>query len=253
MRKDDGFTATGKFYSFRPGYPPDAIRWVVERLGLDGSGRMLDVGCGTGHACFCFAGQFAQIIGIDPSAPMLDEAKAIALKRGASGFEFRQMKAEDLPADLGAFRLICFGASFHRVDRERVLDICHGMLEPGGGLALLFPSVPWRGDALWKEAIRHAIKDWTGKTIGGPFELSQNFITRSQFGVYQESNFAEMHTWSAEEVIGYLKSTSVCSPAALGERTDAFGRDLTSRLLKLQPDGRFRGVLETTVVLAVRR
>jgi hypothetical protein len=33
---------------------------------------------------------------------------------------FRKLRAEDLPAELGSFRLITFGASCHRTDRDRV-------------------------------------------------------------------------------------------------------------------------------------
>ena len=250
--KDDGFTATAEFYSNRPGYPPEAIRWIVDRLALDGRGRMLDVGCGTGHVCFCFAGEFDQIIGIDPSQQMLNHAKSIARERGLSEYEFLRMKAEDLPADLGRFRLISFGASFHRTDQEQTLNTVYDMLEPKGGLALLFPSVPWRGEGVWKEALREVVKEWTGTTLGGPFEPSQNVVRRSRFRDCAEHDFRERHIWTLKELTGYLKSTSFCSPAVVGERIGEFGRDLANRLLKVQPDAEFHDEMETTVVLSVK-
>ncbi len=36
--------------------------------------------------------------------------------------------------------------------------------------------------------------------------------------------------WSFEDILGYLKSTSVCSETALGERFPAFEADLRSAL-----------------------
>jgi hypothetical protein len=42
------------------------------------------------------------------------------------------LRAEDLPAGLGTFRLVTFAQSFHWMDRDRVAAVVHGMLEPGG-------------------------------------------------------------------------------------------------------------------------
>jgi SAM-dependent methyltransferase len=251
--KDDGFAATAQFYSHRPAYPIAAIQWITDQLRLDGRGRMLDVGCGTGHVCLRFADKFSRIVGIDPSRHMLDAAEATALHQGLSGFEFRQMTAEDLPADLGEFRMISFGASFHRTERERTANAAHQMLEPGGGLALLFPSTPWRGDSPWKDELKRVIEEWTGSAVGGPFEPSQNPIRRSTFGDCLERNFLEHHVWTASQLVGYMKSTSLCSPIALGDRSADFVADLTARLSKVQPDGALHDVLETTVVLAIKR
>ncbi len=214
---------------------------------------MLDVGCGTGHVCFRFSGKFSRIIGIDPSQQMLAQAEAIASMRNLSEFEFRLMKAEDLPAELGMFRLITFGASFHRTARERVVDIVYDMLDPGGGLGLLFPSGPWQGESPWKETLRQTVKNWTDTSMGGPFEPSQNVIARSKFRTYKICDFQEEHTWSVAELIGFLKSTSFCSPSVLTVHIEEFERDLTAKLLEVQPDGRFHDLFETTVVLSIRK
>jgi len=211
---------------------------------------MLDVGCGTGHVCLRFAGKFAQIIGIDPSKPMLAEAASIASAGGLAEFEFRRLKAEDLPAGLGMFRLVTFGASFHRVDQVQVTETVYDMLESQGGLALLFPPVPWRGDASWKAALRGKVKEWTGKTLGGPFEPSQNVIARSRFGTCQVRDFQEDHVWSTAQLTGFLLSTSSCSPAILGTGAHEFESDLAAALLHVHPQGRFPDMLETTVVLS---
>ena len=211
---------------------------------------MLDVGCGTGHVCFAFSGRFRQIMGIDPSHPMLVEAESIASAQKLTGFTFHQLKAEDLPGDLGLFQLITFGQSFHRTAQERMTDIVYRMLEPEGGLALFFASVPWRGEAPWKEVMRRIVKKWTDSTIGGSFVPSQGIIGQSVFGTYENFRVQEEYVWSAPDLIGFLFSTSFCSRSILGSRADAFARDLTTQLLNVQPDGRFQDQLETTVVLA---
>ncbi|KPK42341.1 MAG: hypothetical protein AMK72_14385 [Planctomycetes bacterium SM23_25] len=246
----DSFADAARFYHHRPAYPAAAIQWIADQLHLDGRGMMLDVGCGTGHVCLRFTGKFARIIGIDPSEPMLAEAASIASRRRLTEFEFRQLKAEDLPGGLGLFRLITFGASFHRVNREHVTELVYGMLEPQGGLALLFPPVPWRGESSWKAALRRTVKEWMGMTLGGPFEPSQNVVGRSSFGTCEVRSFQEDHVWSAGELVGFLLSTSLCSPGILGSRTHEFEKDLAAALLRCHPDGRFHDVLDTTVVLS---
>ncbi len=248
----DLFADAAGFYHHRPAYPAMAIQWIADTLRLDGQGRMLDVGCGTGHVCLRFADKFDHIIGIDPSGPMLAEAGSIAAARGLTQFEFRQLKAEDLPAGLGTFRLITFGASFHRVNRELVSKHAYRMLEAQGGLALLFPAVPWRGRSPWKAALRRTIEKWTGKPLDEPFEPSQNVIARSSFGGCEVHEFQKNHTWSTAELVGYLLSTSFCSRSVLGVRAHEFEQDLTACLLDVQPDGQFLDELETTVVFARR-
>ena len=249
----DPFASAAQYYFHRPSYPPAAIRWIVNQTTLDPQARLLDVGCGTGHVCFCFSNYFQHIIGIDPSQPMLDQAKAIALSAGVSSISFRRMKAEDLPADLGAFRLITFGASFHRTEKARVLDLTYDMLEPHGTLALLFPSVPWRGDAPWKRALRDTVQRFTGKCLDEDFEPGEDVVRRSRYGHSLVRDFVAECRWSCESLVGYLKSTSFCSPSTLGSRMQEFERELTETLQKVQPDAVFEDTLTTTVLLAHRR
>jgi len=250
----DLFAEAAKFYSHRPAYPAEAIQWIADELRLDSCGRMLDVGCGTGHVCLRFAGWFDQIVGIDPSEPMLIEARTIASCCGPTGkFSFHNMCAEELPGGLGEFRLVSFGASFHRVRQHQVLETIYDMIQPGGGLALLFPGVPWCGDESWKQVLRQTVRDWTGKLLGGPFVPSQEAVRSSRFGDYLERDFCEDHAWSLGELVGYMRSTSFASSSALADRTEGFYDDLSIRLLRDRPDGVFLDILETTVVMAARK
>jgi cyclopropane fatty-acyl-phospholipid synthase-like methyltransferase len=250
LPKDDGFAETAEFYSHRPPYATAAIQWIVEQLKLDGRGRLLDIGCGTGHVCIPLASSFAATVGIDSSQPMLDEALLLAANGGVSSIEFRQMSVEELPSNLGAFQLITFGDSFHRVDRERVAATTYSMLEPGGTLVLLFRSTPWRGDSAWSSELRAVIEDWTGHKLGGAFVPSQEVVRRSSFGDCEERDFREARVWTVTQIAGYVKSTSLCSPRVFGARMPDFEHDLIKRLLRIQPDNLFPDVLETTVVVA---
>ena len=60
------------------------------------------------------------------------------------------------------------------------------------------------------------------------------------FTVVGHYEFAEIHEWTLDELIGFLYSTSILSRDTLGERTDAFEADLRQRLGAVEPSGIFR-------------
>lgn len=110
-------------------YPPELADALGAALGLDGTGRLLDVGCGPGSLTLLLAPLFSSAVGVDPDADMLAEAQRAA---GATPVEWRQLRAEELPADLGTFRTVVFAQSFHWMDQPLVAERVRGMLEEGG-------------------------------------------------------------------------------------------------------------------------
>jgi hypothetical protein len=83
---------------------------------------------------------------------------AVRRQCGSLQHVWRQLRAEDLPADLGTFRVVTFAQSFHRMDRLLVARRVRDMLSPGGGLGprsatthrgvagdelLPYPRPPW--------------------------------------------------------------------------------------------------------------
>src|SRR5215470_6558939 len=57
----------------RPAYSPELEAVLTQKVGLDGNGRLLDVGCGPGVLTVRLAHLFAQAVGLDPDAGMLAE------------------------------------------------------------------------------------------------------------------------------------------------------------------------------------
>ncbi|NRN67877.1 hypothetical protein GC106_51180 [Kibdelosporangium sp. 4NS15] len=92
-------------------YPPALAGAMATELGLDGTGRLLDVGCGPGSLTLLLADKFEQALGIDADPDMITEATRLAA--GKPNTRWLHMRAEDLPAGLGTFRLITFAQSFH--------------------------------------------------------------------------------------------------------------------------------------------
>ena len=58
------------------------------------------------------------------------------------------------------------------------------------------------------------------------------------------------HVWTIDTLVGYLYSTSFCSPALLGRNQAAFENDLRHTLLALNPAGLFAQTLVAQYILA---
>src|SRR5690349_23730188 len=47
---------------------------VAHKFNLDGTGRLLDLGCGTGQLAIPFSSYFEEVIGLDPEPEMLEQS-----------------------------------------------------------------------------------------------------------------------------------------------------------------------------------
>src|SRR3954453_17111555 len=137
--------AAAHYRQGRPAYSSELESVLAHELTLDGSGRLLDVGCGPGLLTVRLAHLFEEAVGLDPDPDMLAEARRAAETRGVPNIRWVEAVAEDLPgAAPGRFRLVTFGQSFHWTDEARVAEAVYDILEPSGALALIVHTVDGR-------------------------------------------------------------------------------------------------------------
>ena len=120
------FAGTAAHYSIgRMPYPPELITAVRDELGLDGTGRLPDVGCGPGALTLPLAPLVETVVGVDPDPDMIAEARRRADAAGIGNIEWRTMRAEDLSAGpgLSGFRAAVFAQSFHWMDQPLVAEL----------------------------------------------------------------------------------------------------------------------------------
>ncbi|MEU3730755.1 methyltransferase domain-containing protein [Streptomyces sp. NPDC033538] len=137
---DHGAGRYDRLVALNPGYHAQ-LRRSARRLGLADGGagrRVLDLGCGTGASTAALAAAFpaAEIVGVDASAGMLERARA---KRWPSRVSFVHAPAEELHrAEAGGpFDAVLAGYLFRNLtDPDAVLRTVHGLLTPGGRLAV---------------------------------------------------------------------------------------------------------------------
>ncbi|VXC49437.1 SAM-dependent methyltransferase [Enterobacterales bacterium 8AC] len=95
--------------------------------------RLLDVGCGAGHASFTAAARVAQVVAYDLSAQMLDVVGKAAAEKGLGNVQVQQGVAERLPFDDASFDVVISRYSAHHWhDVGQALREVKRVLKPGG-------------------------------------------------------------------------------------------------------------------------
>ena len=126
-------TAAAEYERHRPDYPEEALRWVADRLALDGQARVLDVGAGTGKLTRALVALGFEVVALEPGNPMLEQLRAAVPEA-----EALEGQAEEIPLPDQTIDAAFAGQAFHWFDRERALPELHRVIRPGGGLALLW-------------------------------------------------------------------------------------------------------------------
>jgi SAM-dependent methyltransferase len=112
----------GSARHYRPGRPPYSAELpatLTRELGLDGQGRLLDVGCGPGILTLGLADLFDEA---DPE--MLAVGAEVAAEQQVANVRWVQDVAENLDVvDGHPFRLVTFGQSFHWTQRDPVAEL----------------------------------------------------------------------------------------------------------------------------------
>jgi SAM-dependent methyltransferase len=254
----------------RPPYSPQLEAVLSEELDLDGSGRLLDAGCGPGILTVRLAHLFTDAVGLDPDPAMLGEGRRVASERGITNIRWVQAVAEDLPgAAPGAYRLVTFGQSFHWTDEARVAEAVYEVLEPGGALALIVHSVAGRPvpPSPGPPPIPHAeIKALVEKHLGTTKRAGQgvapvrtarfeDVLVRTRFGlprVIFVPGIPDLIRTSESVLSGYF-SMSFSAPHLFGDRVEHFATEVRELLTSRSPEGVFWDWPGDTEVVLGRR
>jgi Methyltransferase domain len=241
----------------RVAYPQALADLLAAELGLDGSGRLLDVGCGPGSLTLLLAPLVAEAIGIDADPDMIAEAEDLAVRAGVRNAGWRVLRAEDLPAGLGSFRLVTLAQSFHWMDRASVAAAAHGMLQPGGTCAHVHATThegvdtsdPLPHPQPPRAAIAELVRRYLGpRRRAGQGVLPTGSTPGGEDAIYRAAGFTGPRRLelpgavvdrTADQVVAAVLSLSGSAPHLFGPRRAAFEADLRALLHDTSPTGVF--------------
>ncbi|MBA3418938.1 MAG: class I SAM-dependent methyltransferase [Geodermatophilaceae bacterium] len=238
-------------------YPAEVADALSDAMGLDGSGRLLDVGCGPGSLTLLLAPLFVESVGIDADPDMIAVAGQAASRAGVGNVRWRQLRAEDLPAGLGTFRLVSFAQSFHWTDRPRVAQLVRVMLEPNGAVVLVqatthqgvpgedplpHPRPPRTEIAALVAAFLGSIRRAGRGSLPAGTPSGEDVVLRDagfQGPDRVEVGGGRVWTRTEDEVVASVFSLSSAAPHLFGDRLTSFEADLRDLLHRYAPDGMF--------------
>jgi SAM-dependent methyltransferase len=254
----------------RPPYSPQLEEVLTGELGLDGSGRLLDGGCGPGILTIRLAHLFEGVVGLDPDAAMLAEGRRVADERGVANIRWVQAVAEDLPdAAPGPYRLVTFGQSLHWTDEVRVAEAVYDLLEAGGALALVVHTVEGRPEPpspgpprIPHDEIEALVEKYLGTTRRAGQGVSpvrthrfEDVLVRTRFGAPRSifvPGIPDLLRDSESVLSGYF-SLSISAPHLYGDRADDFAIEVRELLAERSPDGVFWDWPGDTEVVLARK
>ncbi len=207
---------------FRPSYPPELFAWLADVS--PSRDLAVDLGTGNGQAAVSLAAHFERVIGIEPSAEQLANARPHAR------VEYRVATAEATGLADDAADLVLAAQSFHWFQPDPFFAEVRRVLRPHGVLALvtyalsrITPEVDAVVDELYGsldpywEPERRVVEDGYA-SVAVPFSeiASPTFAMRS--------------SWTADDLVGYLGTWSALRKAAAEGHNplDVYGPRLTA-------------------------
>lgn len=254
----DLFKGTARDYSeHRHPYPPEVIDHLVEIGGLNGTGRLLDCGCGTGQLFLPLAKHFQEVTAIDPDPDMIEFANRQISAVGLKNIILQQMRAEEISSELGQFQMIAFGASFHWTDRQRVGELVYDRLLPGGFLISINPPGIYNQPTPWGVEIKRIIDEFLGPTRrAGSGTYSQGvyhevLLEKTRFaGCVDSRHIVIDEWWSIDRIVGWLFSSSHSSRFLLGDAAEDFERKIREVLHPFAEAGVIKRTIDYTITQA---
>lgn len=246
------FEGTAEDYDrYRLPYPDTLVELIREHVRPDGTGRLIDLGAGTGHVARALRPCFADVMAVDPEPDMVEYGRARSAREG-DGIEWRLGRAEDVDFPAASIDVVAAGNAFHRFDRPEVAKKAAAWLRPDGAIVLMwsnsFTDPAWVESGQLQAEISRVLAEWQ-RRCGADARVPAGWERHAypDEAVLRDAGFPRVvackvtvhHTWTVDTIIGFLRGTSAWSRSAMGDFHDAFEADMRKTLLGVDRSGRY--------------
>lgn len=215
-------TAAAEYARYRPGVPDGAARLPASALHGVPAPVLLDLGSGIAqvpHALLSVVPRLAHASLVDVNRGMLTQALA-ELKESLGACTVSAYAGEadaftpQAPGRSPDLVTCCRG--FRWMDRPAVLEMADWVAAPHATVAIMGDGSLWTFEVDWAAALRELIQAYLGPgrragtrgTYAPPDRSYEDDLADSAFSDVSEHRFSVVRAWTAESVVGYLRSTS---------------------------------------------
>ena len=230
-------------YRARPPYPDEVFAHLAGLL-ASRSAPVLELGCGTGDLTLGLAARVAAVDALEPSAAMLEIARARAPR--SANVAWIAQSAEAF-APRGRYGLVVAAESLHWMEWSVVLPRISRWLEPGGSLAIVerrFTGLPWESE------VGALIARLSTNRVFRASDLIDELASRALFRE-RGRHFTEPIAFaqSLDDYVESFHSRNGFSRERMGAAAaDEFDRGVRVAVLAHAPDGIVRGSLSARLV-----
>lgn len=251
----------------RPRYPQALIDDLRFRTIGDHAEFLVDWGCGTGELTIPLSRHFDRVLAVDLGADRISMAKDTARREGIEHIEWLVGQAESIEIAPGSCDLITSASAFHWMDRELLCRRAFQGLRSDGALVVAGGAGTdiWQGAKDWHRVAMECLTKYLDKPIpeqkrsgatastgSGPTKRwHADFLADAGFEVEYLKHPTEF-VWPAEGIAGYMYSVTGGLPWSLGDRREAFERDFSDELARLNPDGLVRETIDFFLLIATK-
>ncbi|HEY1781840.1 MAG TPA: class I SAM-dependent methyltransferase [Roseiarcus sp.] len=235
------FASTVAYYeSARAPYGAAFFTAAAQKLGLDRSQRLLDVGAGPGILAIGFKPYCREVVGVDPEPGMVQAARAAAEGAGVA-VRFIEGRFEDVAPRLGVFDIVTIGRAIHWLDPEPARAALERALAPQGKVMVCHASSLKDGRNRWLGTF-NAVRDrWKGDR---PSRDHDTFFADGHFIRTGAIRVEATYTVPVERLVERVLSMSTSSSERLRDEVPLMKSAMREALAPFAPDGMIEDIVE---------
>lgn len=193
----------------RPGYPADAVRWLVGDEPLD----VVDLGAGTGKLTRSLVELGHRVTAVEPLPEMIAQLRA-----AVPGVTALEGGAEAIPLRTGSIDVVTVAQAFHWFDQGLALREIARVLRPHGRVSLVWNT---RDESeSWVAELSDAMVGRTGVDAGAIHSIDASGL----FGPVEHAVFSHVQEVSREGLRELVLSRSYCAVLSDEERAPVLAR-----------------------------